>query len=62
MEVLLNCGKRDTSVLDFDVTGDRGSHEISEIMTSVLTTQQDRYNFPHTVNKETELERFGGLS
>lgn len=62
MEDLLNCAKRDTCVLDWTCTGDRGCHEKIEIMAFGLTAQQDKFDYSPIIAKETEQERFGGLS
>lgn len=56
MEVLLNCGKRDTSALDLRCTGDRGYHEKIDIMALGLKTQQDMYDYPH-IDKDTKSKR-----
>lgn len=57
MEVLLNCGKRDTSALDLRCTGDGGYHEKIEIMALGLKTQQDVYDCPHIIDKDTKSKR-----
>lgn len=57
MEVLLNCGKRDTSALDLRCTGDRGYHEKIEIMALGLNTQQVVYDCPHIIDKDTKSKR-----
>lgn len=52
MKVGLNCRKRDTFVLDVRCTGDRSYHGKTEIMTLVFTTQHDKYDSPHIIDKK----------